>query len=96
MKIKTECSVCPTKIWYFNGAKLKKTNEYHEVDVIMNDGSSMTTGVCSKHTNPKKLEITMMTEKLHQGWLEEVAFGIGNEEWVRDKGMSLAVTGKRG
>lgn len=91
MKIKTECAVCPTKIWKFNGVKLKKTPEYNELDVKLNDLSNMTVGVCSQHLSPKKLELTTMTEKIHQGWLEEVALGVGEEQWVKEKGLKLEV-----
>lgn len=93
MKIKQECSVCSIKIWEHNGVKLKKTAQYNEIDVRLNDLSKMTIGVCSKHLKPRKLELDMMTEKAHQGWLEEVALGIGNEEWVRDKGLKLEIVG---
>lgn len=93
MKIKKECAVCPTKIWTVVGMKLKKSEEYNEVDVRLNNDSKMTVGVCSKHTKPKRLELEMITEKNMQGWLEEVAFGIGNEAWVKDQGINLKVVG---
>jgi len=92
-RIKTECAVCPTKIWRLEGTRLKKTEEYHEIKVRLNDLSNMTVGVCSKHIKLDKTGLTLMTEKIHQGWLEEVALGIGNEGWVRNKGTSLEVVG---
>lgn len=93
MKLKTECSVCQTKIWEHNGIKLTKTPEYNELDVRLNDLSKMTVGVCSKHLKPKKLELDMMTEKTHQGWLEEVHLGIGDEDWVKNTGLKLKIVG---
>lgn len=93
MKIKRECAVCPTKIWEVTGEKLRKTPEYNEVDVRLDNLSKMTVGVCSKHLKPKKSDLDIMTEKSHQGWLEEVAFGIGNEDWVKNTGLKLKVTG---
>ena len=92
-KIKNQCSVCETRIWEYDGVKIKKTPEYHETDVALNNGTLMTTGVCSKHTRPKGVDFAIMTEKMHQGWLEEVAFGIGNKQWVDSVGMKLEVTG---
>lgn len=91
MKIKTECSICPTKIWEYNGAKLKKTSEYNEAIVKLNNLSNMKIGVCSKHLKPKKAELDMITEKNMQGWLEEVALGIGNKQWLMDIGSKLKV-----
>src|SRR3990167_7167012 len=93
LEIKIQCAVCPTRIWEVSGMRLKKTPEYHEIDVRLNNSSKMTVGVCSQHLKPKKLELAMMTEKIHQGWLEELAFGLGNEEWVRTEGTILKVTG---
>lgn len=93
MKQKQECLVCPTQIWATQGMKLKKTPEYNEVDVLLDNDSKMTAGVCSKHTKPKDLELKIMTEKTRQGWLEEVAFGVGNEEWVQTVGIKLNIVG---
>lgn len=93
IKIKTECSVCPTKIWEYSGIKFKKTSEYHEADVKMSDLSTMTIGVCSRHRKLKKSDYPIVTEKTHQGWLEEVAFGIGHDSWVKNKGIHLKVVG---
>lgn len=95
LKVKTECAACDTPIWAYNGIKLKKTDNYQEIDVDVSDGSKMRVGVCPRHTAPKKLDLQVMTEKIHQGWLEEVAFGIGNKEWVEAKGLHLEITGKR-
>lgn len=92
-KIKQQCGVCDRAIWEYNGVKLKKTPEYNQIDVDLNNGTRMTVGVCSNHTKPKKMELKIMTEKMHQGWLEEVAFGIGNEEWVNQVGTKLQVVG---
>ena len=93
MKTKQECSVCSVKIWEYNGVKLKKTDEYNEIDVALDNLSKMTIGVCSRHLKPSKLELQMITEKTHQGWLEEVALGVGDEEWVKNTGLNLKVVG---
>lgn len=93
LKRKTECAVCDTKIWEHNGVKLVKTSEYNEIDAQMSDLSKMTVGVCSKHLTPKKLELDIMTEKTHQGWTEEVVFGLGNDEWVKEVGLKLKIVG---
>lgn len=92
-KTKTECAVCPTKIWHYDGVRLKKTEEYNEIEVKLNILSKMTVGVCSKHLTPQKKDLKTMTNKIHQGWLEELALGIGNEQWVRDEGLKLQVVG---
>jgi hypothetical protein len=70
---------------------LKRNSEYHEVDVKMSNGTTMTTGVCSKHTAPSKEQLATITEKTHRGWLEEVAYGIGNPLWVKSTGLKLTV-----
>lgn len=93
LKTKTECAICPVKLWEVKGMKLKKTKEYNEIDVQLSDLSRMTIGVCSKHLKPKKLDLKIMTEKNRQGWLEEVAFGIGSEDWVKNYGLKLKITG---
>jgi hypothetical protein len=93
MNIKTECTVCDTKIWENDGQKLKKSPEYNEVDVMLNDSSKMKVGVCSKHTKPKKPELDIITKKNFQGWMEEIALGVGSEVWVKSVGKELRVTG---
>lgn len=93
MKIKKECAVCQRAIWEVVGTRLKKTSEYNEVNVRMNNLTTMTVGVCSEHTKPGKLELAMITEKAHQGWLEEVAFGVGEEQWVKEVGLQLEAVG---
>lgn len=89
MTTKLECGVCTTPIWHRVGGKLKRTPEYNEVIVNLSNLSKMSVGVCSKHTKPTKLELNMITEKTQQGWLEEVASGEGNEDWVRNCGVHL-------
>lgn len=93
MKIKTECALCPQKIWEYNGIKFRKTEEYNETEVKLNDLSTMVVGVCSAHIKLKKSDYPLVTEKMHQGWLEELAFGIGHDEWIKTKGMQLEVVG---
>ena len=93
MKTKKECGVCQTRIWEVRGEKLRKTSEYGEIDVLLSNDSKMTVGVCSKHHEPKDLELAIITEKTHQGWLEEVAFGIGNKKWVKEVGVNLTAVG---
>lgn len=92
-KIKTECSLCPTKIWEYNGIKLKKTSEYHEATVKMDNLSQMKIGVCAAHSKIKKSDLPIIEAKTKQGWLEEVALGIGNEDWVKKTGSKLKVVG---
>lgn len=92
-KIKKECLVCPVNIWEYNGVKLKKTPEYNETHVKLNNGSKMKIGVCSQHISPKKKDYPVMTEKNRQGWLEELALGIGNKKWVMEHGSKLEVIG---
>lgn len=89
MKIKTQCAICPINIWEYTGVKMKKTSEYNEIEVRLNDLSKMKVGVCSKHLKPKKMELDMMTEKNMQGWLEELALGIGDKDWVQNVGSKL-------
>lgn len=93
MKLKAECAACPVKIWEIVDSKFKKTKEYNEIDVKLNDLSKMTVGVCPKHLKPRKLDLQIMTEKIHQGWLEEIAFDIGNKEWVKNTGLNLEIVG---
>jgi len=95
LKSKRECSVCTTVIfdWDPKTDKLRTNEEYNEVEVELNDRSRMRTGVCSKHTALSKKDLPTITEKTHKGWLEEVAYGIGNAEWVKHKGLSLEVVG---
>lgn len=88
-----ECSVCSTAIWRFDGRRLKKTEEYNEVDVRLNNESIMTVGVCSGHTEPTEAELDTITQKAHQGWLEEVERGVGEKSWVKDVGLNLRVVG---
>lgn len=93
MKYKMSCGVCDTRIWRLVDEKMRKTDEYHEVDVKLDNGSKMTVGVCSRHTKLDGLGLRLMTERLHDGWKEELAFGLGNEEWVREVGDKLIVSG---
>lgn len=93
LKYPFECSVCDTKIRRTTGTGVERTGEYNEIDVVLNNLSTMTVGVCSKHRKPKRLELVMIAEKAKKGWMEEVAFGIGNEAWVRRVGMGLEVVG---
>jgi hypothetical protein len=53
----------------------------------------MKVGVCSKHTKPKKPELDIITKKNFQGWMEEIALGVGSEVWVKSVGKELRVTG---
>lgn len=92
-KIKTECAVCSTKIWAYDGFKLKKTDEYNEATVKLNNLSNMAVGVCGRHSKLKKSDLPIITEKNHQGWLEEVALGIGKKEWVNEVGSKLRAVG---
>lgn len=91
LKTKLECSICPAKIWD-GEKKLKKTAEYNEIDVKLDNGSKMTIGVCSEHIKPKKAELKKMEEKNRLGWQEEVDLGIGNEAWVKE-GLKLQIVG---
>lgn len=93
MKQKQECGLCQTKIWEVVGEKLKKTDEYNEVDVQLDNQSKMTVGVCRRHVKPKQSDLPIMTEKAHQGWLEELAFGVGNKEWVDSVGLKINIIG---
>lgn len=92
-KIKNECILCPTKIREYDEllGKLKKTAEYNEITVKLNDLSNMKVAVCSKHLKPKKTELDKITEKTQKGWLEELALGIGNKQWVMNIGSKLKV-----
>lgn len=89
MKITLECGVCATPIRERVGKKVKKTSEYREIVVNLNNLSRMSVGVCSKHTSPTKLELDMITQKVRQGWMEEVALGVGNREWVESRGVNI-------
>lgn len=93
MKQKQECGLCQTKIWEVAGEKLRKTDEYNEVDVQLDNQSKMTVGVCSRHAKPKDKDLPIMTEKIHQGWLEELAFGVGNTDWVNQIGLKINIIG---
>ncbi len=93
MKQKQECGLCQTKIWEVAGEKLRKTDEYNEVDVQLDNQSRMTVGVCHAHSTVKEEDLSIMTEKIHQGWLEELAFGIGNESWVKNTGLKINIIG---
>jgi hypothetical protein len=95
LKYKRECSVCSTQIFDYDAktGKLRKNDEYREVDVLLDNNSVMTTGVCTKHESPTNEELSIITEKVHKGWLEEVAYGIGNKAWVNNTGLNLNVVG---
>lgn len=91
--IKTECAVCEAKIWKIVNGKLRKTSIYTESTVELSDGSLMKVGVCNRHEKPDQTELSAITTKTHKGWLEEVALGIGNSEWVEQEGLKLSVIG---
>lgn len=93
MKIKNECAICDTKIREFDVLKnkLKKTPEYNEITVKLNDLSNMKVAVCSKHLKPNKLQLATIMDKTQKGWLEELALGIGNKQWVMNIGSKLKV-----
>lgn len=93
MKYIKECGLCDTKIHEVVNGKLRRTGEYHEVDVTLSDLSKMTVGVCSVHTEPAREQLPLISNKVKQGWMEEVSFGIGNEEWVQSVGLKLEITG---
>lgn len=95
LKNKRECGVCSTAIFDYDSTtgKLKKSSEYNEVDVKMSDKSVMTLGVCSKHTELAETDYSLITKKVHDGWREEVAYGIGNKAWVEKTGLNLTVVG---
>lgn len=93
VKIKLECSVCDTPIWEKDVQGYKKSSEYNEIVVKLNDLSNMKIGVCSKHINPNKKDLKKMTQKTLDGWLEEVALGMGNKEWVNNIGSKLIIVG---
>lgn len=95
LRYKHECSVCDKRIYSYDPAKGKVTRNlfYRETDVVLNDGSIMRTAVCTHHEQPTKEELLTMTIKTHLGWEEELDLGIGDEEWIRTKGLSLSVVG---
>lgn len=93
MKIKQECAVCPTKIRDVVGDKFKRNSEYNEAEVVLNNKSKMIVGVCLKHSELKRSDLRSITSKVRKGWLEELAFGVGNEPWVRETGVNLTVVG---
>jgi hypothetical protein len=96
-KYKRECSVCDTKIHDFDKLtnKYKKNGEYHELEVELSDHSIMTVGVCSAHKSAGEQEFPVMTDRVHRGWLEEVAAGTGNKQWVKEVGLNLEVVAVR-
>jgi hypothetical protein len=53
----------------------------------------MKVGVCAKHQKPLVADMPNMTKKAHDGWLEEVAMGSGNVDWVQNKGLKLNIIG---
>jgi len=95
LKNKRECGVCNIAIFDYDSktGTLKKSDEYNEIDVKMSDKSVMTLGVCSKHTKLEEGDYSTITKKVHDGWREEVAYGIGNKAWVEKTGLNLAVVG---
>lgn len=95
LKNKRECGVCSTAIFEYDSktGKLRKSAAYNEVDVMMSDKSVMTLGVCLNHTKLAETDMPVITKKVHDGWLEEVAYGIGNKAWVNKTGLNLAVVG---
>lgn len=93
LKVKKECMVCPTNIWEYNGVKYVKTDAYNETDVKLHDGSRMTIGVCPKHVKVKLQDLPLINQKLQQGWLEEVALGIGDDSWVKQKAHKITAVG---
>lgn len=92
-KVKDECMVCPVKIWDASKGVRKKTDQYHETDTQLDDGTIMTIGVCAKHQKIDLNDIPRINQKLQQGWLEEVALGLGDAEWVKNKAHKLTVIG---
>jgi hypothetical protein len=93
VKVKLECSACDTPIWQPGKVGYEHSSEYNEVTVKLNDLSKMKIGVCSKHTKPNKKDLTKMTSKTIEGWLEEIALGVGNKEWVTSVGTKLIIVG---
>jgi hypothetical protein len=93
MKYKRECAVCPTEVHKVVNGKLRKSDEYHEVNLKLSDLYVMKVAVCSQHTEPTKDQLAVISNKVKQGWMEEVAFGIGNEDWVKNVGLKIEVTG---
>lgn len=93
LKTKAECMACPTKIWQNINGKYKKNDEYHEVDMRLDNNTVMTIGVCAKHQQIDLSDLPHINQKLQQGWLEEVALGIADEAWVKDKANNLTVIG---
>ena len=91
VRIKLECSVCTTPIWQKADIGYEKSPEYNELVVKLNDLSKMKIGVCSKHTEPNKKDLTKMNQKILEGWIEEVALGIGNKEWVDSIGSKIKI-----
>lgn len=92
-RVKNECAVCATPIWQYDGIKRKKTEQYNEASVMLNNESRMTVGVCNSHKQLKQFDLPLITEKARQGWLEEVALGIGKKEWVNNVGLKLEAVG---
>lgn len=93
MKYPKECALCETPVHDLVDGKLRRNGEYHEVTLALSDLSKMKVAVCSMHAEPAKDQLPLIAMKVKQGWMEEVAFGIGNESWVRETGMKLEVTG---
>lgn len=95
LRYKLECSVCDKEIWSYDDVlkQYVKNHNYREVDVRMSDGSAMTSGVCQEHTHPTEHQLQEMTIKTHFGWEEEASLGVGDEEWIRNKGLQLMIVG---
>lgn len=93
MRLRYQCAVCPTTIREAVNGKIKKNHEYNVIDVELNIGSLMAVGVCSKHTQPTTKELSTMDDKIHRGWDEEVAIGVGNKEWVEQVAPKLVIVG---
>jgi len=54
MRLKQECAVCPVKVHQVVNGKLRRTDEYKEIDLKMSDLSVMRVAVCSQHTDPTR------------------------------------------
>lgn len=94
MKYPKECTLCETQTKHVVDGKLKNTEEYNEVFLKLNNGSKMKVAVCNKHKDPKDEDYPKVMDKVRMGWAEEVAFGVGNEDWVKTIGKQLEIVDK--
>lgn len=93
MKYPKECALCETPVHNVVDGRLRRNGEYHEVVLTLSDLSKMKVAVCSIHTEPTKDQLPMVAQKVKQGWMEEVAFGIGNKDWLENTGLKLEIVG---